>query len=104
MGGVLILPSKGEKALASCHSIDNRFPLTSKSEGKLSCPAGRSHRHDGASWLLKLGRLKLVSKFPSQLPGPQSRRRELGVRPKPGKEPEGQSLCLLSVRPFTPQA
>lgn len=93
MGGILVLPSRGLMALASLCGIDNRFLLTSRNEGKLNCSARRSHRHDGASWLLKLGKLKPVSKFLSQLPGPQSRRRELGVRPNPGKEPEVQSVC-----------
>lgn len=34
VGKVLILPSRGKKALASRPGTDNRFSLTSRSEGK----------------------------------------------------------------------
>lgn len=73
MGKVLILPSRGKKALASRPGIDNRFSLTSRSEGKShAAEQVGGPRHDGAAWLLKLGRLEPVSKFPSQLPGPRA--------------------------------
>lgn len=102
MGKVLILPSRGKKALASRPGIDNRFSLTSRSEGKShAAEQVGGPRHDGAAWLLKLGRLSLSPNSPPNCLGPEQ---ELGERRKPGKEPEIQSLCLLSVRPFTKQS
>lgn len=56
---------------------------------------------------MKLGRLKPVSEFPSQLSGPRagagSRERGLSL-PKPGKEPEAQSWSLFSIKPRTQQS